>query len=32
VKGKPEKQMRQVEKILAKLGKRWDRIVAGKGK
>ena len=32
VKGKPDKQMKQVEKILAKLGKRWDRIVAGKGK
>jgi len=32
VKEKPEKQVRQVEKILAKLGNRWDRILAGKGK
>lgn len=32
VKDKPEKQVRQVEKILSKLGKRWDKILAGKGK
>ena len=32
VKGKPEKQMKQVDKILKKLGDRWDRILAGKGK
>jgi hypothetical protein len=32
VKSKPEKQMKQVDKILAKLGKRWDKILAGQGK
>jgi hypothetical protein len=32
VKAKPEKQVKQVEKILAKIGKRWDKILAGKGK
>jgi hypothetical protein len=32
VKDKPEKQVKQVEKILAKLGNRWDKILAGKGK
>jgi hypothetical protein len=32
VKDAPEKQSKQVDKILAKLGKRWDKIVAGKGK
>jgi hypothetical protein len=32
VKDKPEKQVKQVEKILAKLGSRWDKILAGKGK
>ena len=32
VKGKPEAQMTQVGRILKKLGKRWDKIVAGKGK
>lgn len=32
VKEKPEKQIKQVEKILRKLGKRWDKILAGKGK
>jgi len=32
VKDTPDKQVRQVEKILNKLGKRWARILAGKGK
>jgi hypothetical protein len=32
IKSKPEKQVQQVEKILAKIGNRWDKIVAGKGK
>jgi hypothetical protein len=32
VKDKPEKQVKQVQNILKKLGKRWDKILAGKGK
>ena len=32
VKEKPEKQVKQVENILAKLGNKWDKILAGKGK
>lgn len=32
VKDKPEKQTQQVDKILSKLGKKWDKILAGKGK
>ena len=32
VKAKPEKQIRQVEKILTKLGKKWDKILHGQGK
>lgn len=32
VKAKPEKQIRQVENILRKLGKRWDKILAGQGR
>ena len=32
LKDKPENQVKQVEKILEKLGKRWDKILAGKGK
>jgi len=32
VKSKPEKQVQQVENILKKLGKKWDKILAGKGK
>jgi hypothetical protein len=32
VKNKPEKQIKQVEKILTKLGARWDKILAGQGK
>ncbi len=32
VKEKPEKQVKQVENILEKLGKKWDKILAGKGK
>jgi hypothetical protein len=32
VKEKPEKQVKQVDNILKKLGKKWDKILAGKGK
>lgn len=32
VKSKPEKQQKQIEKILDKLGKRWQKILDGKGK
>ena len=32
VKDKPEKQIKQVENILSKLGAKWDKILAGKGK
>jgi len=32
VKDKPEKQIMQVEKILEKIGKKWDKILAGQGK
>ena len=32
VKQKPEKQIKQVDNILAKLGKKWDKIHAGQGK
>ena len=32
IKDKPEKQVKQVENILKKLGKRWDKILRGKGK
>ncbi len=32
VKEKPEKQIKQVDKILKKLGSKWDKILAGKGK
>ena len=32
VKSKPEKQVKQVENILDKLGKKWDKILAGKAK
>ena len=32
VKAKPEKQVKQVEKILTKIGKRWEKILAGMGK
>jgi hypothetical protein len=32
VKNKPEKQIKQVENILNKLGKKWDKILAGEGK
>ncbi len=31
VKAKPEKQVKQVENILTKLGSRWDKILAGQG-
>jgi hypothetical protein len=30
--GKPQAQIKQVDNVLKKLGKRWDKIVAGKGK
>lgn len=32
VKAKPENQIKQVDKILKKLGSKWDKILAGKGK
>ena len=32
VKDKPEKQIKQVEKILTKIGKKWDKILHGQGK
>jgi hypothetical protein len=32
VKAKPEKQIKQVENILTKIGKRWEKILAGQGK
>jgi hypothetical protein len=32
VKAKPEKQIQQVDSILKKLGAKWDKILAGKGK
>ena len=32
VKASPEKQTKQVDKILKKIGKKWDKILAGKGK
>ena len=32
VKDKPENQIKQVEKIFNKIGKKWGKIMAGKGK
>ncbi len=32
VKAKPEKQTKQVQNILKKLGDKWDKILAGQGK
>ena len=32
VKSKPEKQIKQVENILTKIGNKWDKIVHGQGK
>jgi hypothetical protein len=32
VKSKPEKQIKQVENILTKIGKKWRKILAGQGK
>jgi len=32
VKAKPEKQIKQVDKILTKIGAKWDKIVHGQGK
>jgi hypothetical protein len=32
VKSKPENQVKQVEKILTKIGNRWEKIIAGQGK
>ena len=29
---KPEKRQKQIIKILSKLGKKWDKILAGQGK
>jgi hypothetical protein len=31
VKSKPEKQAKQIDNILAKLGDKWDKILAGQG-
>ncbi len=31
VKEKPEKQIKQIENILNKMGKRWDKILKNKG-
>ena len=32
VKDKPEKQSKQIDSILAKMGKKWDKILANQGK
>ena len=32
VKDKPEKQIKQVDNILTKIGKKWDKVVHGQGK
>ena len=32
IKDKPENQIKQVDKILKKIGAKWDKILAGKGK
>ena len=32
VKSKPDKQIKQVENILEKIGKKWDKILHGQGK
>ena len=32
IKAKPEKQIKQVENILTKIGKKWDKILHGQGK
>ena len=32
VKSKPEKQIKQVQNIIEKIGKKWDKIVHGQGK
>jgi len=32
VKAKPEKQIKQVDNILTKIGNKWEKIVAGQGK
>jgi hypothetical protein len=32
IKSKPDKQIKQVDKILKKIGAKWDKILAGKGK
>jgi hypothetical protein len=32
VKGKPENQTKQIDNVVKKLGKRWDKILHGKGK
>jgi len=32
IKDNPEKQIRQIDKILKKIGKKWEKILKGKGK
>jgi hypothetical protein len=32
IKAKPDKQIKQVDKILDKIGNKWDKIIAGQGK
>lgn len=32
LKAKPDKQIKQIDNVLDKLGKRWDKILDGKGK
>jgi hypothetical protein len=32
VKSKPEKQIKQIDNILTKIGAKWDKIVHGQGK
>jgi len=32
IKAKPEKQIKQVDKILTKIGAKWEKILAGQGK
>ena len=32
IKSKPDKQIKQVDKILKKIGAKWDKILEGKGK
>jgi len=32
IKAKPEKQTQQIDKILAKMGNKWDKILKNQGK